>query len=142
MSSHGVDRWTVRHTQILVDHWLKNPPLTAWSVQQHRAHLRFACLRLFSTSLFNISLFKPQLALAKLFLPSVPTRCPAVIQCPWRSPLRMSSTTRESCSPFWFPHSLRRSHLADEWAGPSLTARHGISTMLPNHEADFELSDS
>lgn len=96
----------------------------------------------FSISLFNIYLFNPQLALANPFLPSTLRRCPGVIQCPWRSPLRMLSTTHKSCSPFWFPCSLRRSCPADEQSGPSLRARHMLSTTLQNHEVDFELSDS
>ena len=51
VSSHGAGGWAVRHAQLLLDHWPRSPPLTAWSVQQHSAYLPFAQTL---TALFHI----------------------------------------------------------------------------------------
>jgi len=101
-------------------------------------------LQHFSTSLFHIFLFNPQFALADPFSLSTFRRCPAVICAllPWDIAFPDAEHRNEELQSFWLPHSLRRSHLTDDRAGLSPRARHGPSTTLPNHEADFEFSDS
>lgn len=61
---------------------------------------------------------------------------------PWDMAFPDAERCTAELQSFWLPHSLQRSHLTDDRAGPSLRARHGPSTTLPNHGADFEFSDS